>query len=84
MLTVRAQAIEAEEPVFIPIAREAYAVMKICYCAGILQEESELFLWTHILGSSYLVPDSFINNKKVKLYIAELVKHDHLGSSYCL
>lgn len=29
MLTIRAQAIEAEEPVFVPIISEAYVVMKV-------------------------------------------------------
>lgn len=82
MLTVRAQVIEAEEPVFIPVVSEAYVVLKVWHCAVILQEENELFFWTHILGSSYSVDNSFTNNKKVKLCIAELVKHDHLSSSY--
>ena len=81
VLTVRAQVTEAEEHVFIPIVSEAYVVMEVGRCTAILQDESELFFWTHILGSSYLVGNSFTNSNKVKLCMAELVKHDTLSSS---
>lgn len=82
MLTIRAQVIEAQEPVFIPIVSEAYVVVKVWHRAVILQKESELFCWTYIPGSSYLVGNFFTDNKEVKLCVAELVKHDHLSSSY--
>lgn len=82
MLTVRARVREAEEPVFIPVVSEAHVVMKVWHRAVILREESGLFFWTHIPGSSYLVDNPFTENKKVRLCMVGLVKCDHLRSSY--